>query len=644
MAYDASNNKNDENQVTSSNPLSSGSQPQSQPAQGDSQASQAPSQPSTVQAGMSSTQAGAAQQPQQSKKPASSGMFTNIQKYVSKNKPQAQKMAGAVTENVGSQASEIAQQAEKKQADMNASLQANQQAMDAQKKEAEQMVGNIMGTNQPAPVQQPAQQNYGQPIGNIGEVDPGYKAPNIQEKVVTGTVDGGQPSIEQTPEQIEASQARFQELMGGATGLTDVGNINLAEQSQKARALQQMAGQAGTEMGRRGLLQDTFRKQGEYTQGMGGLDQLITSGDAQARQQLTQGVQDQANQLQENIQSVGSEANKAKMAQDMAKKNFGADISQLGADAQQKIMKQVNAQVEAQKKLLLGEDGQGGIIGDMKLAAAEQFNQKYADENAFYKGLQDQFSTQWSKAGNRNWQDKASLNLLLNEDYDMGQALRDRGVGGWTTDAEGNRVAMGADQFGNITLGSQGAKQLESAFQGLLDNAADFGLDTNSYMKQLQDLGQAGRRKDLYGWSGHQNNKTGDIYSYDTDKFKEITSGLFSDMAEAKNNALQRQLENKYGLGAEGAQDFMSGASVDAAGVATADQASKMEALRNMMGAQTDELGTELGDSANIGQDTSFFQRLKEGLNLNKQAPETKTGGTVNRNTTGGGGGAKVIN
>lgn len=354
MAYDASNNKNDENQVTSSNPLSSGSQPQSQPVQGDSQASQAPSQPSTVQSGMSSTQAGAAQQPQQSKKPASSGMFTNIQKYVSKNKPQAQKMAGAVTENVGSQASEIAQQAEKKQADMNASLQANQQAMDAQKKEAEQMVGNIMGTNQPAPVQQPAQQNYGQPIGNIGEVDPGYKAPNIQEKVVTGTVDGGQPSIEQTPEQIEASQARFQELMGGATGLIDVGNINLAEQSQKARALQQMAGQAGTEMGRRNLLQDTFKKQGEYTQGMGGLDQLVVSGSDQARQQLSKGVQDQANNLQQNIQDIGIDTNKQKMAQDRLKQQFGTDIRALAenplttleSDLDQKVLDEKAARGE----------------------------------------------------------------------------------------------------------------------------------------------------------------------------------------------------------------------------------------------------------------------------------------------------------
>lgn len=648
MAYDASNNKQDENQVVSSTPLSSGQQPQSQPAQGDSQASQAPSQPSTVQAGMSSTQAGAAQQPQQSNKPASSGMFTNIQKYVSKNKPQAQKMAGAVTQDVGQQASQIADQAKQKEAQMKESLQANTAAMEAQKKEAGQMVQNIMGTNQ-RQVQEP--QPFTQKDGTVVNVGDTYKSPiTNQHGQITGFEDKvweGAPTktLDEivTQPTMEEQQARYQELMKGPTGLTEVGGLNLAEQSQKARALQQMAGQAGTEMGRRQLLQDTFRKQGEYTSGMGGLDQLITSGDDQAREQLVTGVQEQAQGLQDQLQTVGSEANKSKMAQDMAMKNFGADISQLGADAQQQIMEQVNAEVTNQQTLLQQE------LDDMKFAAQSQFNQKYADENAFYKSLQDQFSTEWSKAGNRNWQDRASLNLLLNEDYDMGQALRDRGVGGATSTYNPetgayDRTDMSADQFKNITLGSQGAKQLETAFKGLLDNAADFGLDTNSYMKQLQDLGQAGRRKDVYGWSGHQNNKTGDIYSYDADKFKEITSGLFSDMAAAKKNALQRQLENKYGLGAEGAQDFLSGKSIDAAGVATQEQADRMASLRNLMGGQTDLLGTELGDSTKIGEDTAFFQRLKEGLELNKNRPEVQTGGTVDsRGATGGGGGAKKV-
>jgi hypothetical protein len=392
MAYDASNNQPDQNQVVSSTPLSGGQQPAAQTQPQDSQPNQAPSQPSTVQAGMSSTQAGAAQQPTQQKS-ASSGMFTNIQKYVQKNKPQAQKMASAVTQNVGSQASEIAQQAKQKEAQMKESLAANTAAMEAQKKEAGQIVGGIMGANydtttgqfqaQPAQPQvtpemqqQPAQQSEQQHIptlesqqtivGEMKEADDAYRNKQIvnpyegkqagdviirpkkdqwgrfvgtEEVTITqemidnyGKPLGGttnQPVL--TPEE---QQARFQELMQGPTGISQVGNLNIAQQNQRARALQQLAGTANTEMGRRGLLQDTFRQGGkEYTQGMGSLDQLITSGDQQAREALVTGVQEQATGLQDQLQQVSSEANKAKMAQDMAMKNFGTDVTNMATQA-----------------------------------------------------------------------------------------------------------------------------------------------------------------------------------------------------------------------------------------------------------------------------------------------------------------------
>ena len=45
MAYDASNNQPDQNQVVSSTPLSGGQQPAGQPQSSDSQSAQTPSQP-----------------------------------------------------------------------------------------------------------------------------------------------------------------------------------------------------------------------------------------------------------------------------------------------------------------------------------------------------------------------------------------------------------------------------------------------------------------------------------------------------------------------------------------------------------------------------------------------------------------------
>lgn len=617
MAYDASNNQQDQEQVASSTPLSSGQQPAAQPQGQDSQASQAaPSQPSTVQAGMSSTQAGAAQQPQQSNKPASSGMFTNIQKYVQKNKPQAQKMAGAVTENVGSQASEIADQAKQKQDQMNQSLQANQQSMETQKKEAEGMIQNIMQPQAQQPMQQPA----------VNGIE--------QAQQPETPVQAQQPSMEE-------QQARYQELMQGPQGLTDVGNLNLAEQSQKARALQQMAGQAGTEMGRRNLLQDTFKKQGEYTQGMGGLDQLITSGDAQAREALTTGVQEQANNLNNQLQEVGSETNKAKMAQEMAMKNFGQDISKLSTDAQQSIMDQVNTEVTNQQSLLQQE------LGDMQFAASKQFQDslKYDTEKDFYDALSAQFSPSGSKGGQRDLQDQLSIQAMLDPNMDLKAELQKRGLY-FNRDAETQGIEDTRDLSNTLSLGYGGTGQdrINNMFEGLLSDASSYGIDPNTYRQKLQDLAQSQRRSDVYGVHGHTKGSKSGFLTYDADKFKGLVGDLYSQMADVKNNALQKQLQNKYGLDEQGAQDFMSGSSIDAAGVATQEQADYMSRLRALRGDQTDMLGTELGDSANIGQDTSFFNKLKEGLELEKNRRQVQTGGAVDsRGQTGGGGGAKVI-
>lgn len=769
MAYDASNNKQDQNQVVSSTPLSGGQQPAAQTQPQDSQSTQAPSQPSTIQAGMSSTQAGAAQQPTQQKS-ASSGMFTNIQKYVQKNKPQAQKMASAVTQNVGSQASEIAEQAKQKEAQMKESLAANTAAMEAQKKEAAGIAGQTSGMNYNqqtgmwesdgrqfdtsqgdsgkwVDIQQPAQQSEQQHIptlesqqtivGEMKEADDAYRNKQIvnpyegkqagdviirpkkdqwgrfvgtEEVTITqemidnyGKPLGGttnQPVL--TPEE---QQARFQELMKGPTGVSEVGNLNIAQQNQRARALQQLAGTAGTEMGRRGLLQDTFRQGGkEYTQGMGSLDQLITSGDQQARDALVTGVQEQAQGLQDQLQQVGSDANKAKMAQDMAMQQFGTDISQLGADAQAAILGQVDEQVAAQRDAFTKE------LDDLKAAASAQFGEgmKFGGVEDFYQALDDMYSGGWKTKGQQrdklaeysiakargedvgsfaDWSKRAggvdvgrqkALNDAMNAAAAEALGLEARQVAtgygssmiptGYTTQygaTEEDQQALqdyinaNKDTLMNkayettglanldkqMVLNRRGQDQMQQLLGDVLSQASDYGINTSDYVKQLQDLAQASSMKKDYGWSGTQSGDLG-TYRYDIDKFNETLGNIFSDIGSARENALQRQLENKYkdqygdALG-EGQtyEDFVSGDWIDRAGVANQDQTSRMAALRNLMGSQTDELGTEL--DGQYGQDTSFFQRLKGDLAGYK--PTAKTGGTVTRDTTGGGGPIKKV-
>lgn len=95
MAFVDDPNKNTgDNQIAGGSPLSSGGATPAATQDTGAQTSGGSSQPSQIQAG-SQTSTTNKKAPK-----ASSGMFTNIQKYVEKNKPQAQNIATAVTGDV----------------------------------------------------------------------------------------------------------------------------------------------------------------------------------------------------------------------------------------------------------------------------------------------------------------------------------------------------------------------------------------------------------------------------------------------------------------------------------------------------------------------------------------------------------------
>jgi len=204
---------------------------------------------------------------------ASSGAYTNIQKYVEKNQPQAQKMAGAVSKDIGKQAESIRNAVESQKAQKENILQTNAQSIQGATDWAKDLVGNISGTQQPTTQVTPSDQE------------------------VATTPEPFQPS--------EEDITRFQSLMqGNVQGVQAPQDLNIRKDQAQANALQQLAGTADTEAGRRNLLQQTFQKQGDYTRGMSGLDQLITSGDQAAREQLVTGTQGQAQTLQDQLRSA----------------------------------------------------------------------------------------------------------------------------------------------------------------------------------------------------------------------------------------------------------------------------------------------------------------------------------------------------
>lgn len=620
MAYDASNNKQDQNQVVSSTPLSGGQQPAAQTQPQDSQPNQAPSQPSTVQAGMSSTQAGAAQQPTQQKS-ASSGMFTNIQKYVQKNKPQAQKMASAVTQNVGSQASEIAEQAKQKEAQMKESLAANTAAMEAQKKEAGQIVGGIMGadydpttgqysapsTQKPGNEVDPNQnqikaafdqsrqdnQNYNNWVqSTLGDQYDTYQQEldairNRQLPMDFGPGSANERAGQKNAEDIAAlnekygvgrdiyGQQRFEELMKGPTGISQVGNLNIAQQNQRARALQQLAGTANTEMGRRGLLQDTFRQGGkEYTQGMGSLDQLITSGDQQARDALVTGVQEQAQGLQGELGDIVQQSNIAKLAQEKAIRDFGGGIEELAQNPLTKLEEDLKTKVDQEKKL---REKYLPLISDYEKGLSDRYNTLKNIYGAFSKA---------SRAGQVDFADLMRTGNL-----------------GVPTDVYMDYYGLDGN-YNNYT-------DLINAAKLSSDDLQRLGLDASKLGDQFtaeSGIGIGGNRTDLsYG--------IGDIYnalnSYETSPVSKLLE------------------EQGYNL-----DSFGNMGDLNVQNVASEEEFNRFNKLKGLLNQAT---------SPETRKDIVTGSELESILREQGIMPEEKTGGTVNRGTTGGGGPIKKV-
>lgn len=304
----------------------------------------APSQPSQAPSG-SQPMGGAPSSPtsttgaKKGSSGASSGMFQNIKKYAAANKPQATKMAGAVTQNVGSQAAEVGKAVQKQQQQFQAGLSQQQAKLGQAQQFTQGVIQDITGGGQQAPAEQvrinkpmvsgedrsnlPSQKlsanelvqispEHTQAIkdyragktSSIGTVDPLYKG-SVMPLLSS-------PVLQPEPVQIGPSEEDYTKFRGYMTGGTgqfgDVAALNIAKQEQQARQMQQLADQAGTSQGRSELLKQTFAKQAPYSAGMRGLDDLIVASDRGAREQLASGVQGTVDQSLGNITDIKRQA------------------------------------------------------------------------------------------------------------------------------------------------------------------------------------------------------------------------------------------------------------------------------------------------------------------------------------------------
>ena len=557
-------NTDNTNAVAGSTPLQQGGGASNMESSPSGDASQAA-------ASGSATMQSSAPQDQQStssrKGPASSGMFTNIQKYVQKNQPQAQKMAGAVTQDFSKQAGEIRQAAEAKKTEQANLIGANTKKIGSVEEGtgalgwAKGQVDQIMGTTSPRQLRMSEPQNdrtnitppklvggpalpppdgqesYEKFTGNVtsGGNVPGTITPEMQQQ-------GGVKPITYNPS--EADAAKFSALAGGdisSLGLSNVQDLNLAQQQNRMGALSQLAKGSETEQGRRNLLGSTFQKQGDYSRGMSGLDNLITSGDKTARESLIQGTQGAAKDLGTDLQGLSQEAYENKIAQDTVMGSFGEDITGIASGAASNIDTELENAYNAEIAK------RGALTGDFDKSKADLEAWK-ADKLAQLGDVED-------------WQNVAGQ--ILNSGTDLGR--------------RGNTVFSG-EVAGTNTDGSL-ARIGENPFKEAMTNIMkgyQYGGDENL----TGTYGSDEAWKNIWDTSSSSNASASDQY-FDKTAIQDQFRNLQKSISEMTPDELLKQKFAAENAG-QSYDDYIKGAGLDKYDTASQSNIDRINALQKL--------------------------------------------------------------
>ena len=323
----------------------------------------------------------------------SSGQFTNIRKYMEANKPQATKMAGAAGAQTQKQSQAIGQQVQQQKQQLQQQIQQNQAKLGQAKKFSDQQLwlaggmqpdssGNVPDSNLKNAIQR-GQENK----QRIADYEKGFLGDKYQEyfeksNELRGLKPDGSPRMtnhrfispseqEKINQEREANLqalrneyfgegqygklkqediARFRNLATGQEAFNDVQQMNLAKQQVAARRLQQQAGAAGTEQGRRDLLKQAFGRGGrQYTRGQQGLDDIIVSGSAEARKQLVDQTRGAAEAAQSGIKQAQQQQLRDIAGLEQQGQQFRTGLEEQTTGAQQGIVTEADAALKAAK-------------------------------------------------------------------------------------------------------------------------------------------------------------------------------------------------------------------------------------------------------------------------------------------------------
>jgi hypothetical protein len=198
-------------------------------------------------------------------KTAGSGMFTNLKKYVEANKPKTKEMAGAVVKDISGQAEKIKSNVAEKRKQVSGS--------EAYKQEQARLQGGEQTTQSALQKAQSGQ------MLSADELD------------------------------------RFKALQSGTGAYEGFKAVDLAEQQQKARSLEQLGQQATTAEGSEQAIQQTFGKDiQDYTAGERGLDLFLLGQDKEAKQLLQEGVTGATTGIESDVAAQQAESQAAVQA------------------------------------------------------------------------------------------------------------------------------------------------------------------------------------------------------------------------------------------------------------------------------------------------------------------------------------------
>lgn len=368
----------------------------------------------------------APKQPQQ-QKPARSGMFTNVKKYIERNRPSTARMGQGLAQDAASRNKSIQDAITKQQTDFRSRVEASRKKIEeagqfgsgvvdtasniistpkveSQIKDVNRRISNFQYTPENDPKNYLSAyddflNSYQQPTGDLNNqqlednldfgrfVESQYgedyrtdynelrdiadQRRNLQMELINlNNRLQNSPTTAGELAEYEQDIERFNNLVSGAERYDNV-LFNLNNQERATQDLKNRAQKLATLQGRREALRDVFGKRGNYTQGQSSLDNMLITNNQRLVDDVVRSAKLEAKKAQEFLQDA---YNKGRISQDQLRR----ENNKLVQDLQDKVS---NAQLELEE----GSELYRGLVESLDEIEARLENGTYTEEDLVKK-------------------------------------------------------------------------------------------------------------------------------------------------------------------------------------------------------------------------------------------------------------------